>query len=134
MEKHFNPLSIIAFSTQWIKIFGLIPFVCGRLSRSCIHLVPGWLQLVSFPTRKNNTLDVLPTIPTNRPALFQNSEPIPGSGDRDTAALADIFCHPQRHKPVQRKIYCLNKANINDLKTKVANIMYRTYAKYIRIG
>ena len=73
-------------------------------------------QLVTFPTRKKNTLDLLLS---NRPAFLKNCVPIPGFGDHDTAVLADIYCHPQRHKPVQRKILCWNRANIDELKNGV---------------
>ena len=70
-------------------------------------------QIVDFATRKRTTLDI---ILTNRPGLIESCEPTPGFGDHDTAVLADIFCHPQKLKPVQRKVYLWNRADTDSLK------------------
>ena len=74
-------------------------------------------QIVDFPTRKQNTLDILAT---NRPTLVNKCSPHPGVSDHDTTVLADIDCHPMRSKPVKRKIFLWNKTDINKLKDHVS--------------
>ncbi|XP_066931249.1 uncharacterized protein [Clytia hemisphaerica] len=69
-------------------------------------------QLVDFTTRKKATLDL---ILTNRPGLTNKCEPYEGFGDHETAVFADVFCHPQKSKPIQRKIYVWHRANIEGL-------------------
>ena len=49
-------------------------------------------QLVNFPTRKQNTLDLLIT---NIPSFINKCIPVPGFGDHDSAILSDLICHPQ---------------------------------------
>ena len=44
----------------------------------------GFVQLVTFPTRKNNTLDIFAT---NRPSLVENCFPIPGIGDHEAVLI-----------------------------------------------
>ena len=74
-------------------------------------------QIVDFPTRKQNTLDILAT---NRPTLVNKCSPHPGVSEHDTTVLADINCHPMRSKPVKRKIFLWNKTDINKLKDHVS--------------
>ena len=50
-------------------------------------------QVVNFPTRQKNTLDLLLT---NRPSFIESCKPISGFGDHQTAILADVYCHPKR--------------------------------------
>ena len=73
-------------------------------------------QHVDFSTRKNSTLDLLFT---NRPTFVINCEPVPGISDHDTSVLADIICHPQKIKPIRRKINCWNRADIVSLRVDV---------------
>jgi len=73
-------------------------------------------QIVDFTTRKNATLDI---VLTNRPGLTESCEPTPGFGDHDTAIIADIFCHPQKIKPVQRKVHLWRRANIDSLQRDI---------------
>ena len=49
-------------------------------------------QLVNFPTRKQNIIDLLIT---NRPSFISKCIPVPGFGDHDGAILSDLICHPQ---------------------------------------
>ena len=58
-------------------------------------------QIVDFPTRGDNTLDLLLT---NRVSLLNKCCDIPGLGDHQSAILADIECHPKKQKPISRKI------------------------------
>ena len=71
-------------------------------------------QLVDFPTRLENTLDLLLT---NRHGLLNTCTPIMGFGDHDTGILADTFCCPKRHKPVKKVINCWNRTDIEALKS-----------------
>jgi len=73
-------------------------------------------QLVRFPTRGKNTLDILFT---NRPSFLNRCKPAPGFGDHETSILADIKTYPKLDKPVKRKIYLWNKANIIELRKEV---------------
>ena len=75
-------------------------------------------QIVNFGTRKDKTLDILLT---NRSQLLKNCESLPGFGDHDTAVLADIFCHPQKLKRIQRKIYLWTRANLAELRNDIRN-------------
>ena len=73
-------------------------------------------QVVDFPTRGKNTLDLLLT---NRFSLLNKCQGIPGLGDHQSAILTDIECHPKKHKPVSRKIYIWKRANLNILRQTI---------------
>ncbi|XP_066931168.1 uncharacterized protein [Clytia hemisphaerica] len=73
-------------------------------------------QAVNFPTRQKSILDLLIT---NRPSFIESCRPTPGFGDHQTAVLADVYCHPKRQRPVQRKIYLWNRANFDQMKQDV---------------
>ena len=77
-------------------------------------------QVVDFTTRKKATLDLFLT---NRPGLIKNCEPTPGFGDHDTAIIADIFCHPQKIKPIQRKVHVWKRADLEALHKDVKDEM-----------
>ena len=70
-------------------------------------------QIVDFPTRKSNILDL---VLTNRPSYINRCIPVPGFGDHDTGILTDMICHQQLMKPVKRRVYNWNKANMEKLK------------------
>ena len=80
-------------------------------------------QTVNFTTRLNSTLDL---ILTNRPGLIESCEPHPGFSDHETAILSDIFCHPQKIKPIQKKVHLWHRANMDelqqDIKTGMENL------------
>lgn len=59
-------------------------------------------QLIDFPTRKKNILDILLT---NNSSLATSIKDIPGVSDHDRVPLADIMCHPRRNRPVKRTIH-----------------------------
>ena len=63
-------------------------------------------QIIDFPTRKNNTLDILFT---NRPTLMHKLTPYPGLSDHDTIIQAEIDCRARVQRPVKRKVYQWNK-------------------------
>ena len=74
-------------------------------------------QLVDFPTRGSNTLDILGT---NRPTFCNRCIPKPGISDHDTIVLADIACHTLKSKPNERKIFIWSRTDIPQLKNHVS--------------
>ena len=79
-------------------------------------------QLVNFPTRKHNTLDLLIT---NRPSFINKCIPVPGFGDHDSAILSDLICHPQAAKPIKRKIHNCKRVNLEELRKNVKEQMVK---------
>ena len=67
----------------------------------------GCKQMVDFPTRIDNTLDIFCT---NCPSLVDRCIPLPGLSDHDTV-LVDCKVLPARKKPIRRKIYLWRRAN-----------------------
>ena len=67
----------------------------------------GCEQIVDFPTRINNILDVFCT---NRPSLIDRCIPIPGLIDHDIV-LTDTNVLPTRQKPIKRKIFLWKRAD-----------------------
>ena len=74
----------------------------------------GLEQIVDFPTRKDNTLDLMLL---SHPAYKLRCKPLPliGNSDHDIVLL-DIACKPFKPKPVRRKIYLWKKADIYKIK------------------
>ena len=72
-------------------------------------------QMVKFPTRKNNTLDVFIT---NRPSLIQKCKPVPGVSDHDIV-FVESNISATRSKPTQRKILLWKRANYTGMKESV---------------
>ena len=79
-------------------------------------------QLVNFPTRKQNTPDLLIT---NRPSFINRSISVPGFGDHDSAVLSDLIFHPQAAKSIKRKIHNWKKANLEELRKNVKEQMVK---------
>ena len=67
----------------------------------------GISQMVSFPTRGNNTLDIFAT---NRPNLINKCIPIPGISDHD-AVYVESFITAKYRCPAKRKLYQWAKAD-----------------------
>ena len=66
-------------------------------------------QIVNFPTRLDNTLDLFFT---NRPSCVNKCQPVPGISDHEIVHInTDIM--PRRKRPVKRKIYLWGKADMN---------------------
>ena len=83
----------------------------------------GLTQIVDFPTRLHNTLDLFLT---NRPSMISNCTPLPGVSDHEMIlTISDV--QAKRLKPVSRKILLWNKADIqnirNDLSTFSSNYL-----------
>ena len=77
-------------------------------------------QVVNFPTRKQNTLDLLIT---NRPSFINKCIPVPGFGDHDSPILSNLICHPHATKPIERKIHNWKKVNLEELGKNVKKQM-----------
>jgi len=74
----------------------------------------GLEQIVDFPTRKDNTLDLMLL---SHPAYKLRCKPLPSIGNSDhDIVLLDIACKPFKPKPVRRKIYLWKKADIYKIK------------------
>ena len=71
-------------------------------------------QLVEAQTRGNSILDLFFT---SHSSLVSKCKPIPGMGDHD-AVLVDTLTKPQRSKPVHRKTYLWDKADLATGKMK----------------
>ena len=69
-------------------------------------------QLVNFPTRESNTLDV---VFTNRPSLIDCCIDIPGISDHD-AVLVSFHIRSAQQDILKHKQYIWNKANFTKLK------------------
>jgi hypothetical protein len=89
----------------------------------------GLEQIVDFPTRNENTLDL---IVTSHPSYKQRCKPIPAIGNSDhDIVLLDIACNPIKPKPTRHKISLWKKANIykiqEDLIVFVENFRDQTF-------
>ena len=84
----------------------------------------GCEQMVNFPTRVNNILDIFCT---NRPSLVDRISTVPGLSDHDIV-LVDTNILPARQKPVKRKIFLWKRADkssmSDDLKQFTAEFVH----------
>ena len=80
-------------------------------------------QVVNFPTRKKNTLDLLIT---NRPSLISKCISEPGFGDHGSAILSDLICHPPATKLIKRKIHNWKRGNLEELRKNVKEKMVKS--------
>ena len=76
----------------------------------------GMEQCVNFPTRIENTLDLLAS---NNPSLLDIIKPIPGISDHDNIIQASIHLsvNPKKVKP--HKIFKFKQANYSDMKEEM---------------
>ena len=65
-------------------------------------------QVVSFPTRRDRTLDLFLT---NRPSCVNNCQSLPGISDHEIV-LVESEIIPKRNRPVKRKIFLWGKADL----------------------
>ena len=77
----------------------------------------GLQQIVSFPTRKNDTLDV---VLTNRPSLVKQCVGMPGLSDHDIV-FVETSSRALRHRPARRKIPLWKHASFDDIRLKISN-------------
>ena len=82
-----------------------------RLNDSFLQVLArtGLEQIVHFPTRLDNTLDL---VLTNRPSLVNRCEGLPGIGDHDVV-FADFNTQARRQKPVRHMIHLWKRADFN---------------------
>ena len=87
-----------------------------------------WLggDIVTFPTRKEHTLDVFLT---NRPSLVNRCEPLPDIGDHDIVYI-DSDITAKINKLVKRKIFIWKKANTTEQAEKARNININFFEKF----
>ena len=79
----------------------------------------GFEQIVDFPTRKDNTLDLMLT---SHPAYKQRCKPLPSIGNSDhDIVLLDIACKPYKPKPTRRKILLWKNADLHNIKEDLEN-------------
>ena len=86
----------------------------------------GLTQMVTSPTRKDNTLDLYLT---NYPSLVPRVETAPGLSDHDTVYL-EFDLNPTRQRPVKRDIKLYNKANWTELKNTASVLSNEITSKY----
>ena len=86
----------------------------------------GLQQMVTFPTRLKNTLDLFLT---NRPSLVNKCAPLPGIGDHEIV-YTESGIAPQRCKPVKRKIHLWKKASTNSMKEQCYKFQQDFCVKY----
>ena len=67
----------------------------------------GLSQIVTFPTRQQNALDIFIT---NRPTLVRNCASIPGNSDHEAVYILSNITG-KVHKTIQRKVILWNRAN-----------------------
>ena len=117
-------------STIWIACDANLPdidweknTVNGRSNPSSLNQLfldtvydTGSEQMVKFPTRERNTLDVFIT---NRPSLIQKCKPVPGVSDLDIV-FVESNISATRSKPPQRKIFLWKRANYVGMKESVS--------------
>ena len=90
------------------------------INKSILDMIQdlGAEQMVDFPTRKDNILDICIFV-TNRPSLVNKCNPIPGLGYHDIV-LIDANIVPTRQKPTRRLIYLWKKANLTEMEQDIA--------------
>ena len=91
------------------------PTQAGNESFLMLFLTAGLEQVVNFPTRGDNTLDV---IITNRPALTNRCSGLPGLSDPDMV-FTDANVRASRRKPVRRKILLWKRADFDYIRSRV---------------
>ena len=84
-------------------------------------------QLVDFPTRKENILDLFLT---NRPSLVNRLEPMPGISDHDTMIYVNTNVKPYRQPPVKRNILLWKKADIDNIRSMADTLSDRITSQY----
>lgn len=75
----------------------------------------GLQQVIDFPTREDNILDI---ITTNRPTLVEQCHPLPRLGDCDVIFM-EISAQATRQKPIRREIFLWKKADIDIIRLDV---------------
>ena len=77
----------------------------------------GLQQIVNFPTRNYNILDV---VLTNRPSLVKQCVGMPGLSDHDIV-FVETSSRALRHRPARCKILLWKHANFDDIRLRISN-------------
>jgi hypothetical protein len=83
-------------------------------------------QVVTFPTRHENTLDLFLT---NRPSLVNICEPLPGLGDHEIVYI-DTDISAKLIKSFKRKIYIWKKANKDKFEDQASEMVKQFKEKF----
>ena len=86
----------------------------------------GLEQMVDFPTREENTLDVFVT---NRPSLTNKCCPLPALSDH-TMVFMEVNIQANRRKPPRRKILLWKRANIDSIRKRAHQVSVDFTTKY----
>ena len=89
-------------------------------------LVNGLEQVVDFPTRYENLLDILLT---NRPSLMGRVDRVPGVSDHQ-GVLASSLVKARYRRPVKRKIYLWNRSDTDSIRDEMASFSHRFTLDY----
>ena len=110
--------------------------LCGHNYPSCLcELILdtfgdiGLTQLVDFPTRGRNILDIFAT---NRPSLVEKCIPIPGIGDHE-AVYFESSIQARYTRPAQRKVFLWSKTDfstLSDIITHSCAVFAESFYKY----
>ncbi|XP_062605203.1 uncharacterized protein LOC134266991 [Saccostrea cucullata] len=102
----------ISWSTN--SITGHQCITCKSINEHILNLENelGLNQIVDFPTRKENTLDLFFS---NRPSFIDRCEPLPGISDHE-AIFVSLNISISRIKPPRRRILLWKKADIEGIK------------------
>ena len=115
-------LSCIHAGLNWLASVDLS--LCNRLLDTFDTF--GFQQLVTFPTRRHNTLDIFAT---NRLSLVEKCEPIPGIGDHESVLIESLVT--AKYIPsAQWTIYLWSKANYTHLSDIIADFSRRFLSEY----
>ena len=87
----------------------------------------GFSQIVNFPTRLNNTLDL---VFTNRPSLIQHCFPAPGISDH-SIVIVTTLSRVTYQKSDSYKTYLWSKANVGNMKQCMLSFMTEFCSTYI---
>ncbi|KAK3083794.1 hypothetical protein FSP39_003288 [Pinctada imbricata] len=83
-------------------------------------------QVVNFPTRRNNLLDIFLT---NRPSLINKCSPLPGLSDHDVV-LIDSNITPARQKPPSRIVHLWKKVDIKVMESDLSHQLESSFSGY----
>ena len=88
--------------------------------------IAGLEQMVDFPTREENTLDVFVT---NRPSLTNKCCPLPALSDH-TMVFMEVNIQANRRKPPRRKILLWKRADIDSIRKRAHQVSVDFTTKY----
>ncbi|MCG8035359.1 MAG: hypothetical protein JAZ03_24705 [Candidatus Thiodiazotropha taylori] len=91
------------------------PIAVNQLLLDLIYDI-GSEQIVNFPTRGQNTLDIFIS---NRPSLIERCKPLPGVSDHDVVFVQASTRVP-RNKPPSRRIFLWKHAKTENLRDKIS--------------